>query len=65
MKTPGTPGAGGAVSRVLLADGHGPSGPRPEFFRYVTGDVASRILARTRHALTELDPASIRIFNGF
>ena len=31
-------------------------GRDPEFFRYVTGDVASRILARTRHAVIELDP---------
>jgi S-adenosylmethionine-diacylglycerol 3-amino-3-carboxypropyl transferase len=31
-------------------------GRDPEFFRYVTGDVASRILGRTRHALIELDP---------
>jgi len=29
-----------------------------EFFRYVEGDVADRILARTRYALTELDPAA-------
>ena len=28
-----------------------------EFFRYVEGDVAGRILTRTRYALTELDPA--------
>ena len=32
-------------------------GRDPEFFRYVTGDVASRILARTRHAVIELDPS--------
>ena len=32
-------------------------GRDPEFFRYVTGDVASRILDRTRHAMIELDPA--------
>lgn len=32
-------------------------GRDPEFFRYVSGDVASRILARTRHALTVLDPS--------
>lgn len=31
-------------------------GRDPEFFRYVSGDVGSRILARTRHALTALDP---------
>ncbi len=29
-------------------------GRDPEFFKYVTGDVASRILARTAYALTEL-----------
>ena len=32
-------------------------GRDPEFFRYVSGDVASRILGRTRHALTDLDPS--------
>lgn len=32
-------------------------GRDPEFFRYVEGDVASSILARTRHAVTELDPS--------
>ncbi len=32
-------------------------GRDPAFFRYVEGSVADRILARTRHALTELDPA--------
>ena len=32
-------------------------GRDPEFFRYVEGDVAASILARTRHALTVLDPA--------
>jgi S-adenosylmethionine-diacylglycerol 3-amino-3-carboxypropyl transferase len=31
-------------------------GRDPEFFRYVEEDVASRILARTRHALVELEP---------
>ena len=31
-------------------------GRDPEFFRYVSGEVSSRILARTRHALTVLDP---------
>jgi S-adenosylmethionine-diacylglycerol 3-amino-3-carboxypropyl transferase len=31
-------------------------GRDPEFFRYVETDVATRILSRTRHALTELDP---------
>ena len=33
-------------------------GRDPAFFRYVEGSVAERILARARHALTELDPAS-------
>jgi S-adenosylmethionine-diacylglycerol 3-amino-3-carboxypropyl transferase len=32
-------------------------GRDPEFFRYVDADVASRVLARTRHALTVLDPS--------
>jgi S-adenosylmethionine-diacylglycerol 3-amino-3-carboxypropyl transferase len=32
-------------------------GRDPSFFRYVEGSVADRILARTRHALTVLDPA--------
>jgi len=32
-------------------------GRDPSFFRYVEGSVAERILARTRHALTDLDPA--------
>lgn len=32
-------------------------GRDPAFFQYVEGSVAERILARTRHALTELDPA--------
>jgi S-adenosylmethionine-diacylglycerol 3-amino-3-carboxypropyl transferase len=32
-------------------------GRDPSFFRYVDGSVAERILARTRHALTFLDPA--------
>jgi S-adenosylmethionine-diacylglycerol 3-amino-3-carboxypropyl transferase len=32
-------------------------GRDPEFFRYVEGDVAGRILDRTKHALTELDPS--------
>lgn len=31
-------------------------GRDPQFFRYVEGSVADRILVRTRHALTELDP---------
>jgi S-adenosylmethionine-diacylglycerol 3-amino-3-carboxypropyl transferase len=33
-------------------------GRDPEFFRYVKGSVAARILERTRHALVELDPSS-------
>lgn len=33
-------------------------GRDPSFFRYVQGSVAERILARTRHALTELDPSA-------
>jgi S-adenosylmethionine-diacylglycerol 3-amino-3-carboxypropyl transferase len=32
-------------------------GRDPSFFRYVEGDVAGRILNRTRHALTVLNPA--------
>ncbi len=32
-------------------------GRDPSFFRYVEGSVAERILARTRHALTALNPA--------
>ena len=32
-------------------------GRDPAFFKYVEGSVADRILARTRHALTVLDPA--------
>ncbi len=32
-------------------------GRDPSCFEYVNGAVASRLLARTRHALTELDPA--------
>ncbi|MDD2892689.1 MAG: DUF3419 family protein [Halothiobacillaceae bacterium] len=32
-------------------------GRDPAFFRYVQGSVAEHILARTRHALVELDPA--------
>lgn len=35
----------------------GRMGRDPSFFRYVEGNVADRILARTRHALTELNPA--------
>ena len=33
-------------------------GRDPEFFRYVEGSVAARILERTRHALVELEPSS-------
>jgi S-adenosylmethionine-diacylglycerol 3-amino-3-carboxypropyl transferase len=40
-------------SRTMM----GRLGRDPEFFRYVEGDVASRILGRTRHALTDLDPS--------
>ncbi len=36
----------------------GRTGRDPELFRYVEGSVSSRILARTRHALTVQDPAS-------
>jgi S-adenosylmethionine-diacylglycerol 3-amino-3-carboxypropyl transferase len=36
----------------------GRMGRDPSFFRYVEGTVADRILARTRYALTELDPAA-------
>jgi S-adenosylmethionine-diacylglycerol 3-amino-3-carboxypropyl transferase len=36
----------------------GRMGRDPEFFRYVEGNVADRILARTCYALTELDPAT-------
>jgi S-adenosylmethionine-diacylglycerol 3-amino-3-carboxypropyl transferase len=32
-------------------------GRDPSFFRYVEGSVADRILGRTRHAVTELNPA--------
>jgi S-adenosylmethionine-diacylglycerol 3-amino-3-carboxypropyl transferase len=32
-------------------------GRDPSFFRYVEGSVADRIMARTRHALTSLNPA--------
>ena len=35
----------------------GRMGRDPSFFRYVEGSVADRILSRTRHALTFLDPA--------
>lgn len=40
-------------SRTLM----GLLGRDPEFFRYVEGSVADRILQRTEYALTELDPA--------
>ena len=40
-------------SRVVM----GRLGRDPEFFKYVEGDVGHSILARTRHALTELDPS--------
>jgi S-adenosylmethionine-diacylglycerol 3-amino-3-carboxypropyl transferase len=33
-------------------------GRDPQFFQYVQGNVADRILARTRYALTTLDPAT-------
>lgn len=35
----------------------GALGRDPEFFKYVEGSVADRILARTRHALVNLDPS--------
>ena len=35
----------------------GALGRDPEFFKYVEGSVAARILERTRHALTVLDPS--------
>jgi S-adenosylmethionine-diacylglycerol 3-amino-3-carboxypropyl transferase len=41
-------------SRLML----GRLGRDPEFFRYVEGEVAERLLQRTRYALTELDPAA-------
>ncbi len=40
-------------SRVVM----GRLGRDPEFFAHVEGSVATRILQRTRHALTALDPA--------
>ncbi len=40
-------------SRLVM----GYAGRDPSFFRYVQGSVADRILERTRHALTTLDPA--------
>lgn len=36
----------------------GTMGRDPSFFRYVEGSVAERILARTQHALTQLDPST-------
>jgi S-adenosylmethionine-diacylglycerol 3-amino-3-carboxypropyl transferase len=36
----------------------GRRGRDPSFFRYVEGSVADRILARTKYALTEIDPAA-------
>lgn len=36
----------------------GTLGRDPGFFKYVEGSVADRILARTRHALVELDPSA-------
>jgi S-adenosylmethionine-diacylglycerol 3-amino-3-carboxypropyl transferase len=41
-------------SRLML----GRLGRDPEFFRYVEGGVAARLLQRTRYAFTELDPAA-------
>ena len=41
-------------SRTLM----GLLGRDPEFFRYVEGSVAQRILDRTRHALVKLDPST-------
>jgi S-adenosylmethionine-diacylglycerol 3-amino-3-carboxypropyl transferase len=41
-------------SRVVM----GRLGRDPEFFRYVDGDVAERILERTTHALIDLDPST-------
>lgn len=41
------------LSRTLM----GRLGRDPEFFRYAQGDVATEIMQRIRHALTELDPA--------
>jgi S-adenosylmethionine-diacylglycerol 3-amino-3-carboxypropyl transferase len=35
----------------------GALGRDPEFFKYVEGSVSDRILARTRHALVNIDPA--------
>jgi S-adenosylmethionine-diacylglycerol 3-amino-3-carboxypropyl transferase len=36
----------------------GRAGRDPRFFQYVEGSVADRILARTRHALTAIDPSA-------
>ncbi len=41
-------------SRIVM----GRMGRDPAFFRYVEGPVARRILSRTEHALTELDPVA-------
>jgi S-adenosylmethionine-diacylglycerol 3-amino-3-carboxypropyl transferase len=41
-------------SRLMM----GRLGRDPEFFHYVEGQVAARILERTRYAMTELDPAA-------
>ncbi len=41
-------------SRTLM----GALGRDPEFFKYVEGSVADRILARTRHAIATLDPSA-------
>jgi S-adenosylmethionine-diacylglycerol 3-amino-3-carboxypropyl transferase len=41
-------------SRLVM----GRVGRDPEMFRHVNGPVAARVLERTRHALTALDPAS-------
>lgn len=41
-------------SRALM----GALGRDPEFFKYVEGSVAERILSRTRHALAVLDPSA-------
>lgn len=43
----------GFFSRTVM----GALGRDPQFFKYVEGSVADRILARTRHALVELDPS--------
>lgn len=47
-----------AIFRVFFSRfAMGVLGRDPEFFRYVEGSVADRILGRTAHALTELDPS--------